>query len=153
MRLFTLSVIFFLLTMSLDSAAQLLIPNQRETQVRIKFSNEKGEPLKKNVFFIAPNGKKYTAQPNRLGFDELLLPLGKTYRIIVEPSLEYGDLTVPNIPYNAIDVEITYDPTAEVILYISDSEGNPISEEITLISKNTGKIYQEVPSSQGLLML
>ncbi len=153
MRLYILLVTAILLSASSDSAAQLLIPNQRETLVRIKFSNEKGEPLKRNVFFIAPDGKKYTAQPNRLGFDELLLPLGKSYRIIVDPSLDYGNLKVPDIPYNAIDVEIEFDPTAEVILYISDRDGNPISEEITLISKKTGKTYKETPSSQGLLML
>lgn len=103
-----------------------------------------------------------TIYTNENGVGEALIPQGSTYSIDFPNAKEYSTITIPNLPFYAVDKLIQYegdgkhpsnDSALLNITYLNFENQPNIGELLIATSKTTGESFQAVSNSNGLAQI
>lgn len=143
-------LIFFLLIFSnVICFSQTKKATKNEALLYILIVNKNDKPIvEKITIHSVKTNKDYIINSNSTGIAEILVPKNDTYIINLELEPNYDKIVIPDKEFYTLNYKIFYDKdkykkatNTTIHFVIKQSDGSPISEDVTLTSEKTKLQY------------
>lgn len=137
--------------------SQQLEPTQKEALFFILIVDTNDKPIEEKIVLKSlTTGKTYSVESNKQGIAEALVPINNTYSINLEFEPDYDKVVIPNESFYRLHYKVFYDKhrlaqisNASIHLSLFNSKKTFLSEEITLVSTQTGNSYSVKTNELG----